>query len=141
MIRFTGTGTVELSYPVFGDTQEMVINNTIKETSQGIKSFYKGTRPTWYTYSLDFDVMTEDEKDDFKTFLINNAGDFINLEVDPRNIGGGPTPATVVIPGFIRSQEHTFVTNRDGCSYSVNVTFEISEVNNHLVLPYIEECT
>lgn len=131
MITLTGIGPdLELPNPDIGDAHETDLNNTINTSIDGTKTFFKGSRPSVSRYNFVFSSVRKAVKDNFKAFIIANVAEPVNLVLEDLS----------VIPGFIRSNEHTITTNRDGSSYSIDVVFEQLATNAPSILIFDGDC-
>ena len=112
MVTFSrGGSNATLSNPVLGDSRQLNIKTTFKQTMGGSYYSYKGS--TTYKLLLTFTTITETAKDAFVAFYKANVGNQI-IYTDY---------ASVSWIGYFANDNLLVTTDRDGCSYSFTVEF------------------
>jgi len=110
------TDTVVLRNPNIGDEQNIDFGTLIRRTRLGyLNTHIQATWPKIEFFRYDFDVLTEAEIDELRTFIRDHAGQ--SIRVIEHN--------AVTRDGHITNEEIEKIPNRDACDYSTQLTLMV----------------
>lgn len=103
-----------LRTPEYGNQFRFVANTVQHRTVDGDLRTYRGSRPYWESFSVEFKALNLEQKDAFVDFVTNSRGEIIRL-LDFENR---------VWEGVIVSEVIKVVTGRGDCNYETSFDFE-----------------
>lgn len=103
-----------LRSPEFGNTFKFVPNTIEHRNLNGDLRTFQGNRPKWEGFHVTFTALTRLKIDQFKTYVMQTAGDIIQL-VDHENR---------TWEGIISSRQIEIVAGIGECNYQVSFDFE-----------------
>ena len=135
-------GGINLPNPENGDTYSADLNRSVNTTREGMVFMYKGTRPTFYTYTWTFFPVSKTVADSFRAMCIAQAGVPVDVvaEVLSRSCATNDyTPSTPqAVSGYIVG-DPVITVERDMCSYSITMQFACSTVDTVNNIKYLVE--
>lgn len=114
MILSSGSDTVDLRNPEYGDT-EVYDDKVLVRRTRGdeVKTFRSDDWTTDRRFQYTITTITESVKDSFESFIQNHAGERISLTDHDDN----------QYDGYILNNIFDIITIRDDCSYDISFEF------------------